>query len=60
MSKHTIFAASVILVVGMAAGQAMRGDGVASEPMALGQLVSPLELMQNARNLPVETVDSFV
>jgi len=60
MTKHTIFAAAVILVVGMAAGQAMRADGVPSEPMALGQLVSPFELMQNARNLPVETVDSFV
>ena len=60
MKKHTIFAAAILLVVGMAAGQAMRMDGVPSEPMALGQLVSPLELMQNARNLPVETVDSFV
>ena len=28
MSKHTIFAAAVILVIGMAAGQAMRADGV--------------------------------
>ena len=60
MSKQTIFAAAVLLVVGMAAGQAIRADGVPSEPMALGQLVSPFELMQNARNLPVETVDSFV
>jgi hypothetical protein len=60
MSKQLIFAAAVLLVVGMAAGQAIRADGVASEPMALGQLVSPFELMQNARNLPVETVDSFV
>ena len=60
MSKHTIFTAAVILVVGMAAGQAMRGDGVASEPMALGHLVSPLELMQNARNLPVETIENLV
>lgn len=60
MSKHTIFAAAVLLVVGVAAGQAMRADGVGSEPMALGQLVSPFELMQNARNLPVETVESFV
>jgi hypothetical protein len=60
MSKHTIFAAAVILVVGMAAGQAMRTDGVASEPMPLGQMVSPFELMQNARDLPVETFESFV
>ncbi len=60
MSKHTIFAAAVLLVVGAAAGQAMRADGIASEPMALGQLVSPLELMQNARDLPVETVENFV
>jgi hypothetical protein len=60
MGKHTIFVAAVLLVVGMAAGQAMRADGVASEPMALGQMVSPFGLMQNARNLPVETVDSFV
>src|SRR5437016_13509421 len=43
MSKHMIFAAAVILVVGLAAGQAMRADGAASEPMALGQLVSPFE-----------------
>jgi hypothetical protein len=60
MSKHMIFAAAVILVVGLAAGQAMHADGAASEPMALGQLVSPFELMQNARNLPVETVESLV
>jgi len=60
MSKQTIFAAAVILVVGAAAGQAMRADGVPSEPMALGQLVSPFELMQNARDLPVETVESLV
>jgi hypothetical protein len=60
MSKHTIFAAAVLLVVGMAAGQAMRADSVASEPMALGQLVSPLDLMKDAHNLPVETVDSYV
>jgi hypothetical protein len=60
MSKQMIFAAAVLLVVGMAAGQAIHADGVASEPMALGQMVSPFELMQNARNLPVETVDSFV
>ena len=60
MSKHTIFAAAVILAVGMAAGQGMRVDGIPSEPMALGQLVSPLELMQNARNLPVETVENLV
>jgi hypothetical protein len=60
MSKHTIFAVAVILVVGMAAGQAMRTDGVASEPMALGQMVSPFELMQNARDLPVETFENLV
>ena len=60
MSKHAVFVAGIILVVGMAAGQAIRADGVPSEPMALGQLVSPFELMQNARNLPVETVDSYV
>ena len=60
MNKHVIFAAGVILVIGMAAGQAMRADGVPSEPMALGQLVSPLDLMKAAHDLPVETVDSFV
>jgi hypothetical protein len=60
MSKHTIFAAAVLLVVGMAAGQAMRADGAASEPAALGQMVSPLELMQNARDLPVETIENLV
>ena len=60
MSKQTIFAAAILLVVGVAAGQAMRADGAASEPMAVGQMVSPFELMQNARNLPGETVDSFV
>jgi hypothetical protein len=60
MKKHTIFVGAVLLVVGMAAGQAMRADGVASEPMALGQLVSPLDLMKAAQNLPIETVDSYV
>ena len=60
MGKHTIFAAAILLVVGMAASQAIRADGVPSEPMALGQMVSPFELMQNARDLPVETVENFV
>ena len=49
MNKHVIFAAAVILVVGVAAAQSMRADGVPSEPMALGQMVSPFELMQKAR-----------
>ena len=60
MKKHTIFAAAILLVVGMAAGQAMRMDGVPSEPMALGQMVSPLDLMKAAHNLPIETVEHFV
>jgi hypothetical protein len=60
MSKHTIFAAAILLVVGVAAGQAMRADGVASEPMALGKLVSPFELMRNARDLPVEAAENLV
>ena len=60
MNKHLIFAAAVMLVVGLAAAQSMRADAVPSEPMALGQMVSPLDLMKAARNLPVETVDSYV
>jgi len=60
MKKHTIFAGAVLLVVGMAAGQSMRADGVPSEPMALGQMVSPLDLMKAAHNLPIETVEHFV
>jgi hypothetical protein len=60
MQKYTIFAAAVILAIGMAAGQAMRGDSVSSEPMTLGQLISPFDLMQNARNLPATHLENAV
>jgi hypothetical protein len=60
MKKHSVFAAAVILAIVVAAGQAMRADGVPSEPMALGQLVSPFDLMQNAHDLPVVRIDNAV
>jgi hypothetical protein len=55
-----MFAVAVMLLAGMAAGQAMLVGGVSSEPTTLSQSVSPYELMQNARNLAVETVENLV
>jgi hypothetical protein len=55
MHKHSVFAGMVMLVVGIAVVQAMRADAVASAPQSLAQ-VSPFELMQNTRDLPVERI----
>ncbi len=54
--KHSVFAGMIMLVVGVIAVQSMRVDAVASAPQSLTQ-VSPFELMQNARDLPVERID---
>ncbi len=54
--KHSVFAGAVMLLVGVIAIQSMRTDAVASAPQALTQ-VSPFEMMQNARDLPVERID---
>jgi hypothetical protein len=54
MGKHSVFAGGIILLVGIIAFQAMRADAV---PHA-SQTISPVQLMQNARDLPVERVDN--
>jgi hypothetical protein len=59
MHKHSVFAGAVMLLVGVIAVQSMRSDAVASAPQSLTQ-VSPFELMQNARDLPIETFESLV
>jgi len=56
MHKHSVFAGAVMLLVGVIAVQSMRSDAVASAPQSLTQ-VSPFELMQNARDLPVERIE---
>ena len=56
MHKHSVFAGTVLLLVGIIAVQTMRADAVASAPQSLTQ-VSPFELMQNARDLPVERIE---
>jgi len=56
MHKHSVFAGAVMLLVGVIAVQSMRDDAVASAPQSLAQ-VSPFELMQNARDLPVERIE---
>ncbi len=52
MSKNSMFAAAVILLVGMASTQAVLIGGVSSEPMMLGQSVPASD--QTAHTLPVE------
>jgi hypothetical protein len=56
--KHSVFAGMFMLLVGVIAvqSQSIRTDAVASAPQGLTQ-VSPFELMQNARDLPVERID---
>jgi hypothetical protein len=55
MEKHSVFASGVILLVGVIAFQSMRAGFVPNAPQA--QVVSPMELMQNARNLPADRID---
>ena len=54
--KHSVFAGMVMLLVGTISVQSIRTNAVASAPQGLTQ-VSPFELMQNARDLPVERID---
>jgi hypothetical protein len=56
MNKHSVFAGIVMLAVGIIAFQTMRADTVA----IASQAVSPFELMQNARDLPVTRNDNAV
>jgi hypothetical protein len=60
MQMHSVFAAMVMLVVGAIAFQSMRADAVTSASQALTQTISPIELMQNARDLPVEQIDNAI
>jgi hypothetical protein len=53
MGKHSVFAGAVMLLVGIIAFQSMRADAVLGASLA----VSPMEMMQTARDLPVEQVD---
>jgi hypothetical protein len=55
MGKHSVFAGGVLLLVGVIAFQSMRADAVSGASPA--QTISPLQMMQNARDLPVEQVD---
>jgi hypothetical protein len=54
--KNSVFAGMVMLLFAAISVQSMRTNAVASAPQSLTQ-VSPFELMQNARNLPVERID---
>jgi hypothetical protein len=53
MGKHSVFAGGVLLLLGVIAFQSMRADAVPHASPA----VSPMQLMQTARDLPVERVD---
>jgi hypothetical protein len=55
MGKHSVFAGGVLLLVGVIAFQSMRADAVPGASPA--QTISPLQMMQTARDLPVEQVD---
>ncbi len=56
MKEHSVFAGMVMLVVGVIAFQSMQSDAIASPPPP-AQTISPLEIMQGARDLPVERID---
>ncbi len=56
MKQNSVFAGAVMVLVAVIAVQSMRGDAIASPPQPLTQ-VSPFELMQGARDLPVERID---
>jgi hypothetical protein len=55
MEKHSVFAGGVILLVGIIAFQTMRADAVPGASQA--QTISPIDMMQTARDLPAERVD---
>ena len=58
MGKHSVFAGAVMLLVGIIAFQSMRADAVPGVEQALTQTISPMQMMQNAGELPVERIDS--
>jgi hypothetical protein len=60
MQKQWMFAAMVLLTLAAITVQTIRADALASAAPALTLTISPLELMQNARDLPVERIDSAV
>jgi hypothetical protein len=60
MRKHSVFAGGIMLLVAAIAFQSMRADAVPGVEKALTQSISPMQMMQNAGDLPVERVDSPV
>jgi hypothetical protein len=55
MGKHSVFTGGVLLLVGIIAFQTMRADAVPGASPA--QTISPMQMMQSARDLPAERVD---
>jgi hypothetical protein len=67
MNKHVFLAVTAVALVSMAAIQGTRQFSsepaaldVSTESMVLGNSISPLELMRNAHDLPVERVANAV
>lgn len=60
MKKHSMVAGVIMLFMGAVAFQSMRADAVTSAGLPTAQQISPYELMLNARDLPVESIDNLV
>jgi hypothetical protein len=58
MQKQWVFAVMVLVTIGAITVQTMRADALASA--GLTQSIAPPDMMQNARDLPVEHVDNAI
>jgi hypothetical protein len=54
MKNSAILGIIATLALGVIATQAMRSGAATIEPQALAQTISPLDMMQNVRGLPVD------
>ena len=58
MNKHSVFAGGIILLVAVVALQSMRAAAVPGVEPALTQSISPMQMMQQPGDLPVERIDN--
>jgi outer membrane murein-binding lipoprotein Lpp len=60
MQKQWVFAVMVLVTILAITVQTMRADALASTAPALTRSISPLDMMRNASDLPVERVDNAI
>ena len=57
--KHPVIIATVtMLALGVIAAQNMRSADATVESLALAQTISPFEMMQRARGLPIQVTEN--